>query len=76
MKRYRMSVAASCYFTIEAQSDKDAIAKAGELARDLPFGEGEAVSVDPDYYTSLPEAEVVFYLDTDSTPEIEDVEEV
>ena len=76
MKRYRMSVTASCYFTVEAQSDEEALAKARELVRDLPFGEGEAVSVDPDYYTSLPEAEVVFYLDTDSAPEIEDVEEV
>jgi hypothetical protein len=76
MKRYRMSLVASRFFTVEATSDEEAIAEAGELARHLPFGEGEAVSADPDYYTSLPEAEVVFYLDTDSEPEIEDVEEI
>jgi hypothetical protein len=71
-----MSLVATCYFTIEAEGDAQALAKARELRGSLPFGEGEAIDVDPKRYPSLPEAEVVFYLDTDSEPEIEDLEEV
>ena len=41
MKRFRMSVTASCYFTIEAANAEEAVAKARAIVRDLPFGEGE-----------------------------------
>ena len=68
---YRICVPATCYFTVEATSEGEAVERAKALRPQLPFGEGEAVSVE---HPNLPEGEVVFFLD-DGEPSIEDISE-
>lgn len=50
--------------------------KANALSRDLPYPDGYQLGVDGDYYTMLPEAELVIYFNRGQLPEIEDFEDI
>lgn len=73
MKRFRMEVSGSFYFTVLAADEASAVAKARVVACEAnPTSEGLVIDVEHGF---LPEGEMVVFLNTDDTPTVADEEE-